>query len=1373
MTSKPRNGARAHGDGPNFAVVGIGASAGGVQALLRLFQSVPPKPGVAFVVVLHLSPNHTSHAQAVLQNVTGLKVRQVTGPVPLEPDNVYVIPPGKLLSMVDGYLRLSEPNLPRLPPTSIDVFFRSLADAHGSRAISVILSGAGSDGSVGIARVRERGGITIAQQPEEAEYSEMPRSAIATGDVDLVLPVDEIVPRLLTLVRSAADIVLPSPSDEEPAGSAERLLLEGEPLEEVLDILRQRTHHDFGNYKHGTILRRLERRMQVNGLITIAAYRDFLVATPDETPRLLADMLIGVTNFFRDPEAFDALEKAIIPELSRSLQGRDEIRAWVPACATGEEAFSIAIMLSEAARKVPHQPRVTVYATDIDERAISIARTGSYPGAVANDIPASRLAQYFYQDGGRYKLVKSVRDRVIFAAHNLLRDPPFSRVDLVSCRNVLIYLDRRAQARVLDTFHFALRPGGYLFLGSAESADFASELFGPVDKHRKIYRALPGATKSGLPLFPVAPAQKATSGQTFFALGGDGKVANALPPNHARALDLFGPPVIIMRADGEILHRSANANGLTHDLRHTRVHNLFDIVRADAQASLRRAIERCLANGRRDEEQAVPFESATGAISVDLSLRPYHDPAHDENLLWIVCDPVAPVPGMQIKPAAENGGETIDSLKHALAGSEHRLRSSMQNVQNSTEELRASNEELQAMNEELRSATEELEASREELQSLNEELVTVNSELVIKVQESARISDDLQNLISLVGVATIFVDRMLNIKRYTSPAETLFNILPGDRGRPLQHLTHNLEYPAMIEDLRTAFEQLKKTEREIGSKDGRSFLARVLPYRTDDDRIDGAVLAFIDISETKTAQSQVRASVEKLRLAAQATHDFAIIVLDADGTIVNWNAGASRIFGFEAQDMLGHPLDAIFTPEDRASGVPAHERRKAMESGRAEDERWHLTQTGEQVFCSGFLSHIDVPGFAGFVKIVHDATQRKLAEGQQQEALAIERAQHTEVQKLSRMKDEFIAVLSHELKNPLNLIHMKAEMLVRLPEARHIGRIQEVADAIQKSVNTQAQIIDDLLDFSRVNTGKLSLRFAPTDVSEIVRSIADALQKDATEAGIELRVAVPETPVLIRGDAIRVEQIVWNLVSNALKFTLPKGTVTVSLSLESAQARIEVSDTGIGIAPDAIESIFEMFHQEPVVAHHARRGGLGIGLSLVRQLARLHGGAVEAHSDGPGHGARFVVWLPADASSDHRQPGDRQADPSVFRGTSILLVDDERESVVAMSDLFSLYDAKVMTAANASDALEIAKQRSFDLIVTDVNLPDFDGYWLVRHLRALPSCVASAIVAVTGRPVAQEEQAGLEAGCDACLAKPFNLQSLADLMSRRKQRPRG
>jgi two-component system CheB/CheR fusion protein len=1204
----------------------------------------------------------------------------------------------------------------------------------------------------------------------------MPRSAIGTGDVDLILPVDQIIGAILAIAQNAAAIQLPTPSDPEPTeeltGGTSLPVSDARAIDEVLETLRARTRHDFSNYKRGTVMRRIERRMQVNAMPTAVAYRDFLDGNVDETPKLLADMLIGVTNFFRDPDAFAALERTALPQLLADLQGRDELRAWVPACATGEEAFSIAILLDEAVRRLPNRPRVSVYASDIDARAISIARTASYPQAIENDISPERLSQYFHKDGNRYRLSKSLRDTVIFAAHNLLRDPPFSRIDLVSCRNVLIYLDRRAQTRVLQTFHFSLAAReGFLFLGTAESADFANELFAPVQKQQRIYRARPNAIAHSLASHGDVSPPVGIGGETFFNTLPE-KPSDTKLPSQARAHDLFGPPIIVIRADGTIVHRSTNANRLTEDARRTRVINVFEIVRSDAHARVRHALQRCLTTARREDEASVPFMTASGEIAVDLSFRPYRDRAHQTDLVSITCDLLASLPDDSLVEGApatreqEQQEQTVDSLRQALEGSEDLLRDSMQHQQSSNEALRASNEELQAMNEELRSATEELEASREELQSLNEELMTVNSELSSKVQESARVSDDLKNLISLVGVATVFVDRALNIKRYTSPAETLFNIRPGDEGRPLQHLTHGLDYPDMFSDLGDAFESLKRSEKEVRSRDGRTFLARVLPYRTDDDRIDGAVLALIDISEQKAAQDQAEASEEKLRLAARETHDFAIIVLDDDGTIVSWNVGAAHIFGFTAEEALSKPLDLIFTPEDIADSVPSRERERAAAQGRAEDDRWHRTKNGRLIFCSGFLSRITAPAFSGFAKIVHDATDRRLADSKKDQVLERERADNTEIRKLCRLKDEFIAVLSHELKNPLNLIHVKAEILARLPEARTSGRIQQVADAIQKSVLTQAQIIDDLLDFSRIQTGKLSLRLAPTDITSIVRSISSAMQDDFQKSEIRLELDIPSTHLIIRGDAVRVEQIIWNLLSNALKFTPSDGQIRVRLQQEAGTVKVEVADTGCGIAPEALASVFEMFEQTPNIPFRARTGGLGIGLSLVRQLAELHGGRAEAFSDGEGRGARFVVTFPADASFANRKAGDRAADLAVFDGAHVLLVEDSDESLQAMAELFSLYGAQASTSANAADALAMAEKTLFDIVVTDVNLPDMDGYHLVAQMRKLNSFSSIPIVAITGRPVNQEEALAREAGCDACLPKPFNLQALADVVRR-------
>ncbi|WP_408416338.1 CheR family methyltransferase [Paraburkholderia strydomiana] len=477
----------------DFPIVGIGASAGGIQALIRFFENMPRDPGMAFVIVLHLSPSHESQADNVLQRVTRMPVMQVTKATPIEKNHVYLISPATALSMTDGYLSVTPAERGRGGPVAIDLFFRSLAEAHGERAISVVLSGSGSDGTVGIGRIKECGGITLAQSPEDAEYAEMPANAMATGQVDIVLPVVDMPQKLIELSENARSISLPS-VDVEPARTsgdeAEHEAVSAEhALQRILKALRVRTGHDFQHYKRATVLRRIERRLQVNSLPDLPAYQRFVETHPDETGALLRDMLIGVTNFFRDREAFEAVEREVVPAIIANKAEADSVRVWVAGCSTGEEAYSLAMLFSERTAEGAELPKLQIFATDLDQQAIEVARTGSYPESVLTDIPPSRLRRFFTLGRGRYVINKALREGDLFAPHNVLRDPPFSHLHLVSCRNLLIYLDRSVQRQVLETFHFALEPGGLLFLGSYESADIADDLFSTVDKKNRIYRA--------------------------------------------------------------------------------------------------------------------------------------------------------------------------------------------------------------------------------------------------------------------------------------------------------------------------------------------------------------------------------------------------------------------------------------------------------------------------------------------------------------------------------------------------------------------------------------------------------------------------------------------------------------------------------------------------------------------------------------------------------------------------------------------------------------------------------------------------------------------------------------------------------------------
>ncbi|MDR5755258.1 CheR family methyltransferase, partial [Caballeronia sp. LZ024] len=766
-----------------FPVVGIGASAGGVRALLQFFENAPTDMGMAFVVVLHLSPDHVSSADEVLRRVTGMPVLQVVQPVLIEKNHVYVIAPGKSLAMTDGYLRVADSKRSAGSPVTIDRFFRSLADAHGPHAMCLVLSGSGSDGAVGLSRIKEQGGITLAQLPADAEYAQMPQSAIDTGQVDLVLPVTEMPQKLLELWSNARTISIPGiatsemPKDPDAPSTAEVQHRRGddsqsaeECLQEILSVLRARTGHDFRHYKRATMLRRIERRLQVNAVPSLRLYRDLLRRQPAETSALLSDMLIGVTNFFRDREAFERLQSEVVPGLFFGKKESQSVRAWVAGVSSGEEAYSIAMLLEQYAQRHHSSAPIQVFATDIDERALGRARAGSYPDSIATDVPVELLQQFLTRQGERYVIVKSLREKVLFAVHNVLRDPPFARLDLVSCRNLLIYLDRIVQRQVLEMFHFALCPEGYLFLGTSESADAADDLFAVVDKKNRIYRAKPVSMAvrprimrlvEPKPIVPIPEPQRRDP------------VRHELSPGalHQRVLEEYAPPSIIVDRESTIVHMSDSAGRFLHYSGGSPTTNVIAAALPDLRLDLRTALFKATRSGRSVEARRVSLLRGGQRSYVHITVRPFHDTTVNAEFALILFDEVQEtLDAADGKGASEEDASVMAQLEQELQRSKQHLNETIEQYETTLEEMKAGNEELQAINEELRSTTEELESSKEELQSINEELFTVNSELQTRIEDASKANDDLQNFISASDIATLFVDKTMKIKRFTSNA---------------------------------------------------------------------------------------------------------------------------------------------------------------------------------------------------------------------------------------------------------------------------------------------------------------------------------------------------------------------------------------------------------------------------------------------------------------------------------------------------------------------------------------------------------------------------------------------------------------------------
>ena len=861
-------------------LVGLGGSAGSITALQAFFAAMPADSGLAFAVVIHLSREHESMLAEVLGRATRMRVRQAEDRMRPEPDCVYVIPPGRNLIVNHGHFRLKEMEREQGRRTVVDLFFRSLADAHGPHATAIVLSGVDGDGAIGIKRIKERGGLTIAQDPGEAEHAGMPAAAVATAMVDWVLKAAEMPARLLEYHRLGQRIELPPEEEPAPVHPPPRPADGETALQEVLAFLRARTGRDFSCYKRATVLRRISRRMQVNCVADLAGYLALLRTNPGETGALLKDLLISVTNFFRDRDAFAELESRL-PGLFAGRNQGDALRIWVPACATGEEAYSIAMLLLEHARTLEFPPAIQVFGCDLDADAIQAARAGLYPAAITTDVSEARLQRFFIQEPAGYRVRRELREKVLFAVHDLLKDPPFSRMDLLSCRNLLIYLAPEAQRRALAIFHFSLRPGGLLFLGSSESTDDGTTLFSVVQKKHRLYAARPARRARPPPPPGPRPHARQVDEQTrlgrmavlpgpAFAPSPDGGPPKpgagpegrrlAWSEVHYRLLERFAPPSLIVNADYDIQHLSEGAGRFLQLAGGEPKSNLLHLVHPMLRIELRALLFRAAQSGEMAQAFGVPMANGPERRAVNLRVYPVGSIAPDY-LLVVFAESAAAPDDRPADPAPESVVQQLDRELQQMKG---HLRETVEQYEAGNEELKASNEELQAMNEELRSATEELETSREELQSINEELTTVNSELKGKVDELAHANSDLQNLMASTAIAIVFLDRELRITRFTPPAVDIFHLIPGDIGRPLNDLRHRLDYPELRTDAAGVLGALMPVDREVAGPGGRSYLARLLPYRTTDDRIAGVVLTCVDITESKRTQETLNEHLEEL-----------------------------------------------------------------------------------------------------------------------------------------------------------------------------------------------------------------------------------------------------------------------------------------------------------------------------------------------------------------------------------------------------------------------------------------------------------------------------------------------------------------------------
>jgi chemotaxis methyl-accepting protein methylase/nitrogen-specific signal transduction histidine kinase len=894
-------------NGKWFPVIGIGASAGGLEALEQFLHAVPDSSGMAFIIVQHLDPDYKGFMPELLQRITTMEVHQVTDNMEVRPGCVYIIPPNRDMSLLHGILHLLEPVKPRGMRLPIDFFFRSLAEDLQGKSVGVILSGMGSDGTLGLRAIKEKGGLVVVQDPASAKFDGMPRSAIEAGVADIVAPAAELPEKISRYLSHVPDTL---PGDPAADGNLKN------SLDKIIILIRAHTGHDFSFYKKNTLYRRIERRMAIHMIDRISGYVRFLQENPREIDLLFRELLIGVTTFFRDPQVWKQIKDEFLPRMLEEAPGGKTLRAWVAGCSTGEEAYTLAMIFREVLEKVSPGKRLSlqIYATDLDKDAIERARKGFYPENIISDVSADRLDRFFIKEEPGYRISKEIREMVVFAPQNLIMDPPFTRLDIISCRNLLIYLEPELQKKILSLFHYSLNNGGILVLGTSESIGGFTTLFRVLDNESRIFQRVqpaPGKEPVGFPttFFPALPENQAEIKVLK-------PVVNIQSLADQVLLREFSPAAVLVSEKGDIFYINGKTGKYLEPAAGKANWNIFVMAKEDIRYDLASAINRAVRDKIQVKIQDLHVGINGGVQYLDITVMPVDQPDMLKGLLLIVFSEIKPP---EDTTGASRKGKTtpaklrsarIAQLEEQLGDARDDLQSTREEMQTSQEELKSTNEELQSTNEELQSTNEELTTSKEELQSLNEELQTVNAELQGRVDALSGANNDLANLLNSTNIACIFLDENLNIRRFTSPASRIFKLIPGDIGRPVTDITTDLVYPDMAHDVREVLRTLVFSDKVVPADGAKYFSVRIMPYRTLENRIEGTVITFTDITTYRQLEQKISDALS-LAEAVITTVSDPLLVLDNTMTILSANRAFLQKFGLEKDDAVGKNLSDI------------------------------------------------------------------------------------------------------------------------------------------------------------------------------------------------------------------------------------------------------------------------------------------------------------------------------------------------------------------------------------------------------------------------------------------------------------------------------
>jgi two-component system CheB/CheR fusion protein len=1615
-----QTGASEEGQDKLFPVVGIGASAGGFEAFKQLLEHLPTDTGMAFVFVQQFDPTHESILTELLSRSTRMQVNEVENGMSVKPDHVYVIPSNCNMAITGGLLHLLPREDVRGRHRPIDYFLRTLAADQGHRAIGVILSGTASDGTLGLEAIKAEGGITFAQDFKSAKYDGMPHSAITVGHVDFILTPEAIAQELGRISRHP--YVTPPAIAASPEAEIQSTGRNG--FRKILALLRKAKGVDFTDYKANTLHRRIGRRMVLNKLESMDDYVRFLQENAAEVEALYQDILINVTSFFRNPETFVVLQERIFPHIVRHRAPDEPIRIWTLGCSTGEEAYSIAIAFAEFAGEQSENIPVQIFATDLNERGIEKARAGLYSKDIAEDVAPERIRRFFTEAEGGYLVSKPIRDKVVFARQNVLADPPFSRLDLISCCNLLIYLEPVLQKQVLPTLHYALKPSGILWLGSSETVGSASNLFAPEDKKHRFYSKKPATARlSFKSASGNASHQKASTGQKTNYMGMQIRTEHDAQREADRILlARYSPASVLINAELEILQFRGSASAYLEPPSGKSTLNLLKMAREGLMLPLRSAIQKAKKDDTIVRKEGVRVNYDGSSRMVNLEVIPIKGIAVKELCFLVVFEPV---PAHNLSPETRHREAKADQTKRKtgqasevvrlheeLAATREYMQSLVEQHEAANEELQSANEEVQSSNEELQSINEELENAKEKLESSNEELATLNDELHNRNFELSVLNDDLNNLLGSVNIPILMLGSDLRIRRFTPQAERVLNLIATDVGRPISDIKFKINLPDLEELIAEVISTISVKEREVQDKQGRWYSMHIRPYKTLDNKIDGAVVVLIDINDLKNYSEAIvetireplivldeslrvrtanRAFYETSSLSVEETqnqfiyelgdrqwdiprlrtlleeilpqnsqfqdfeveHEFenlgqrtmllsarglqqessrtplillliediterkqtralresedryrtlfssvpvAVFVCDRKAVIQHYNHRAVELWGREPEVGIEHCVSMKFllpdgTPlpysqspivEVLRTGIPANkvemfierpdgsriaviasfaalkgtrgeivgavttfeditELKRAQEAAREIGERLRFMAdsmpqkiftarpNGEAdyfnrqwlEFTGGSFEQIKDWGWTQFVhpddvdenirqwqrsidtrepfQIEHrfrradgeyrwhlsrahamrdargnilmwissntDIDDMKRAEEERNQFLAREQAARAEAEEANRINDEFIATVSHELRTPLNAMLGWVQIL-RSGELNE-AEVPQALEAIERNAKVQNQLVADLLDSSRIIMGKLHFDLRRIELIPVIKAALETVRPAAEAKGVELRLELDPTARQVLGDADRLQQIVWNLLANAIKYTPQGGYVETLLKVDEKLVKITVHDTGEGISPEFLPHVFARFRQADVTTTR-QHGGLGLGLAIVRHLVEAHGGHVSASSEGVGKGSTFTVTLPLMTSSK-LDFGSRNKDApeqsAILTDLRILVVDDNLDARELLRMALTRRGAEVRVGATVRAALDILKQWEQwqpDVLVSDIGMPDEDGYDLIRQVRSLPDDRGGQIpaVALTGYASSKDAARMLAAGYQMFVPKPIDLAEL-------------